>query len=136
GLKNTIPFNDEENWFDKDTAENAIEKAFIPGITAESNHGYASANYLNSCFGLAMVKQLVLSAKGTLSLATSDKTITIFNNNRKRTDNCNIQGIINRIRVDIEKLAVVDFEKQLDLVYKEAQSLDKSFKPSRRSQTL
>jgi|SRR5699024_648035 len=135
GLKNTIPFNDEEKWFDKDTAENAIEKAFIPGITAESNHGYASANYLNSGFGLAMVKQLVLSAKGTLSLATSDKTITFFNNS-KRSDNCNIQGTIIRIRVDLEKLAVVDFEKQLDLVYKEAQSLDKSFKPSRRSQTL
>ncbi len=135
GLKNTIPFDGEEKWFDQDTAENAIKKAFIPGITAASNHSYASEDYLNSGYGLAMVKRLVLVADGVLSLATSDKTMT-FSNKSQRIMDCSVQGTIIRLRVDLEKLSTVDFDKQLDIVYKKAQALDKSLKPSRRSRTL
>ncbi|WP_062197631.1 ATP-binding protein [Massilibacterium senegalense] len=76
GLKNTIPFDTEEKWLDLDTTENAIQKAFTPGVTAASNHSYAPQDYWNSGFGLAMVKSLVSAADGTLSIATSDKAIT------------------------------------------------------------
>src|SRR5699024_4402721 len=129
GLKHTIPFDAEERWFNNDTTENAIKKAFMPGITAESNHSYATANYLNSAFGLAMVKQIILLANGILSLGTSDKTIS-FTNDREILNECQIQGPIIRIRIDLEKLISVDFENVLKSVYEEAQLIDKSFKPS------
>jgi len=135
GLKNTIPFDSEEKWFGQDTAENAIKKAFMPGVTAASNHGYASDDYLNSGFGLAMVRSLISKADGILSVATSEKSIT-FANKKYRMMDCNIQGTVIRLRVDLKRLSMVDFNKQLDLVSKEAQSLDNSFKPSKRSLTL
>lgn len=76
GLQETIPFDAEEKYYKKNTTENAIKKAFIPGITAASNHSYASPDYMNSGFGLAMVRKLILNAEGILSLATSDKSVT------------------------------------------------------------
>lgn len=135
GLKHTVPFDVEERWLNKDTTEHAIIKAFTPGITAASNHAYASEDYLNSGYGLAMVKRLVLAADGILSLATSDRTITFSEDNQK-FKNCEIQGTIIRIRVDLEKLSMVNFEKQLMLVEREAKSLGATSKPSRRSKTL
>lgn len=135
GLKLTIPFDAEERWFNKDTTEHAIKKAFTPGITAASNHAYASVDYINSGYGLAMVKSLILASDGILSLATSDKTIT-FSVDDQEFKSCEVQGTIIRIRVDLEKLATVNFEKQLMLVEREAQSLDAASKPSRRSKIL
>src|SRR5699024_1507750 len=135
GLKNTIPFDSEEKWFGQDTAENAIKMAFMPGVTAASNYGYVSDDYLNSGFGLAMVRSLISKADGILSVATSGKSIT-FANKKYRMMDCNIQGTVIRLRVDLKRLSMVDFNKQLDLVSKEAQSLDNSFKPSKRSLTL
>lgn len=134
GLKNTIPFDTEEKWFDLDTTENAIKKAFTPGITAASNHSYAPQDYWNSGFGLAMVKSLVSAADGTLCLATSDKAIT-YNQTEEWLD-CYVKGTILRLRVDLDKLIFVDFDKQLNKVTKEAQLLNENFVPSRKSQTL
>jgi hypothetical protein len=135
GLKATVPFDIEERWFNKDTTEEAIKRAFTPGITARSNHGYASQDYMNSGFGLAIVKSIISEAGGILSLATSDKAIT-FITNEQHVENCNIKGTIIRIRVDLEKLSQVNFERQLEVVEKEAESLGIITKPSRRSKTL
>src|SRR5699024_4389732 len=101
GLQKTIPFDIEETWYGRDTTENAILKAFTPGITAASNHSYASTNYLNSGFGLAMTKNIILAAGGTMSLGTGDRTIT-FTHNSEAFKECSIQGTIIRVRVDLE----------------------------------
>lgn len=135
GLVNTIPFDAEERWFNKDTTEEAIKKAFTAGITAGSNHSYAHRDYMNSGFGLAMVKSIISDANGVLSLATSDKTITFIKGEQHLSD-CNIQGTILRFRVDLEKLSQVNFERQLDIVAKEAKLSGNSAKPSNRSKTL
>ncbi|MDT2823275.1 ATP-binding protein [Vagococcus lutrae] len=134
GLKETIPFDVEEKWLELDTAKNAIQKAFTPGITAASNHSYAPEDYWNSGFGLAMVKSLILAADGSLSLATSDKAIT-YNQTEEWYD-CYIKGTILRFRVDLNKLNLVDFDKQLDSVIQQAQLLNENFIPSKKSQTL
>src|SRR5699024_7893332 len=128
GLKNTIPFDTEEKWLDLDTTENAIKKAFTPGITAASNHSYAPQDYWNSGFGLAMVKSLVSAADGTLCLATADKAIT-YNQTEEWYD-CYIKGTVLRLRVDLDKLMLVDFDKQLNKVTEEAQLLNENFVPS------
>lgn len=135
GLINTIPFDAEERWFNRDTTEEAIKKAFTAGITAGSNHSYAHRDYMNSGFGLAMVKSIISEANGVLSLATSDKTITFINGEQHLSD-CNIQGTILRFRVDLEKLSQVNFERQLDIVAKEAKLSGNSSEPSNRSKTL
>lgn len=135
GLKKTIPFDVEEKWYGQDTTEIAIRKAFTPGISAESNHSYASQDYLNSGYGLAMIKSLILAAEGTLSLATSDKAVT-FIEKEQNTEECNIIGTIIRIRVDLDKLATVNFKTQLKLVEEEAKSMGITSKPSTSSKNL
>src|SRR5699024_7665768 len=135
GLKKTIPFDVEEKWYGQDTTESAIRKAFTPGISAESNHSYASQDYLNSGYGLAIIKSLILAAEGTLSLATSDKAIT-FTEKNQNIEECNIKGTIIRIRVDLDNLSTVNFKNQLKLVEEEAKAMGIISKPSRSSQNL
>lgn len=135
GLKDTIPFDIEERWFNKDTTEAAIKKAFTPGITAGSNHSYASQDYMNSGFGLAMVKSIISEAGGILSLATDDKTIT-FVNDTHHIKSCYVKGTMLRMRVDLNKLTQVNFKTQLEKVEKEAKFLGISSEPSRKSKTL
>lgn len=135
GLKNTIPFDLEEEWLNKNTTEEAIRKAFTAGITAESNHSYASIDYRNSGFGLAMVRNIISEADGILSLATSDKTVT-FNNGKQQLSDCNIKGTMLRFRVDLKKLSQVNFKSQLDRAVKEANLVGISSGPSNRSKTL
>ncbi len=135
GIANTIPFDLEERWYNKNTTVDAIEKAFTPGLTAASNHSYAPEDYKNSGFGLAMVKRIVESAEGNLSMATSDKSVT-FVNNSTSFKSCNMPGTLIRLRVQLDDLAKVNFDEQLDLAVKEAKELGFSVGPSKASKRL
>lgn len=136
GLVNTIPFDVEEVWMEKNTTEEAIVKAFTPGITAASNHSYAHQDYLNSGFGLAIIKSIILKAEGVLSLSTSDTSITYKKKTTKIVKNCYIEGTLLRIRVDLEKLNLVNFDEQVALVMKEAEKIGTNNIPSKKSKSL
>ncbi|MFB1050625.1 hypothetical protein [Paraliobacillus sp. JSM ZJ581] len=82
-----------------------------------------------------MVRSIITEAGGTISIATSDKSIT-FSNGIQDVNDCNIKGTLLRIRVDLEQLAKVDFNRQLDEVTNQAKLLGISSAPSGRSKTL
>lgn len=135
GLKETIPFDEEEKWFERDTSNAAIYKAITPGLTAGSNHGSVPQGYENSGYGLAIVKNIITSAKGTLSIASGDSSIC-FGEDEDQLEPCSIQGTVVRLRLDLGNLEQVSFEEQLDKARSEAESLGYNNNPSRKSQTM
>lgn len=132
GLNKTILFDTEEKMLNQNSTENAIKKAFTPGITAYSNHSYAPEEYKNAGMGLAMVKSIVLKADGVINLATSEKSVTYFDEREVFRD-CNITGTLLRIMLDLNKLNNVDFNLQLEEVIKSDESKTLNIKSSNRS---
>lgn len=136
GLVNTIPFDAEEIWMEKNTTEEAIIRAFTPGITAGSNHSYAHQDYMNSGFGLAIIKSVILKAGGVLSLSTSNTSVTYKNDTTEIVKNCYIEGTLLRIRVDLEQLKLVNFDEQVALAMREAEKIGANNIPSKKSKSL
>lgn len=135
GLLATIPFDVEERWFGKDTDEEAIRKALTPGISALSNHSYAPEDYKNSGYGLALVKRIIQRTDGLFSIASGTKSIT-FTAEEEIINNCDINGTIVRMRLQLDKLESVSFQEILDEAENEAKI--KGFKqiPSTASKTI
>ena len=135
GLRETVPFDVEERWFDQDTDENAIKKAVLPGITAESNHAYASEDYKNSGYGLALVRRIIEETGGELGIATGTKAIN-FTKNTEDVRNCYIKGTVVRMRLNVSRLSSINFNELLLEAESEAKRNGVLREPSRASQTL
>lgn len=114
GLAETIPFDIEEKFNDKINDIDALKKAIIPGVTASSNHSYASEDYKNSGFGLAVVREILKQSEGTLIIGSGD-TIGIYNSNDIYKESF-IEGTIVIMRFSVEKLSGLNFEDILEIV--------------------
>ncbi|WP_419393177.1 ATP-binding protein [Cytobacillus praedii] len=132
GLVNTIPFDIEEKWMDKDTSEEAIRKALTPGLTAGSNHSYAHQDYKNSGYGLPIIKRILKASDGVLSIATGDCSIT-FNSHHVIVRDCNIKGTNIRMRINLSELKSVDPDYEMEEAMKEAKELGLKTTPSKAS---
>ncbi|MGE7946459.1 hypothetical protein [Lysinibacillus sp. NPDC093688] len=135
GFKATVPFDVEEKWFDKDTDENAIKKALIPGLSAHTNHAYAPEDYKNSGYGLALVSRIIQKTGGLFSIASGLKSIT-FTSNSTATSDCDVNGTVIRMRINLDKLSDISFDELLKDAQKEAKEKGYSDTPSTASKTL
>ncbi|MDE4084545.1 hypothetical protein PO902_05725 [Planococcus maritimus] len=135
GLKETIPFDEEEVWYGKDTDEAAIRKSVLPGLSAWSNHSYAPEDYKNSGYGLALVKKIIEGTEGILCIASGTKSIE-FSRNQEVVRDCDIKGTVIRMKICPEKLSQVDFSLILADAEKEATEKGFSNVPSTASKRL
>ena len=135
GLRATVPFDVEERWYDQDTDENAIRKAVLPGITAESNHAYASEDYKNSGYGLALVRKIIEKTDGEFGIATGTKAIN-FHKSGESVNECHIKGTLVRMRINVHNLSTINFRELVSEAQNEAKKYGVYREPSRASQTL
>jgi len=135
GLLRTVPFDIEERWLGKDTDEEAIRKAVIPGLSAYSNHTYAPEDYKNSGYGLALVKKIIQRTDGLFSLASGTKSIT-FTSEGENVVECDVPGTIVRMRIQLDKLANANFEEVLTEAENEAKTRGYQHTPSTASRTV
>lgn len=135
GLRATVPFDVEERWYDQDTDENAIRKAMLPGITAASNHAYASENYKNSGYGLSLVRKIIEETDGEFCIATGTKAIN-FRKNEEEVKDCYIRGTVVRMRINIQKLSIINFDDLVSDAINDAERYGVHRTPSRASRTL
>lgn len=135
GLKNTIPFDVEEVWYGQNTDEEAIRKSLIPGLSALSNHAYASEDYKNSGYGLALVKKIIQKSDGMFSIASGKKSLRATKNEEIFED-CDINGTVIRLRLKLNNLKDVKFEEVIEEAEGEARDIGFSQKASTASKTL
>ncbi len=119
GLQRTIPFDVEEKWNGTNTDEEAIRKALTPGLSALSNHSYAPDDYKNSGYGLALVKRIIQLSEGLFSIASGKKSLTATTD-EEILDDCDINGTVVRMRINLNKLKDVKFESVLAEAEREA----------------
>lgn len=134
GLLATIPFDVEERWFGKDTDEEAIRKALTPGLSALSNHAYAPEDYKNSGYGLALVKRIIQCTGGLFSIASGTKSITFAS--EEIINNCDVNGTVVRMRLQLDKLGSVSFQEILNEAENEAKIKGFKHMPSTASKTI
>lgn len=135
GVLATVPFDLEEKWYNLNTDEEALRKALTPGLSALSNHSYASEDYKNSGYGLALVKRIIQHTKGLFSIASGTKSIT-FTSDEELISDCDISGTIVRMKIQLDELGEVNFQEILKEAEREAK--DKGFisTPSTASKTV
>ncbi|MDH2879779.1 ATP-binding protein [Bacillus cytotoxicus] len=135
GLKETVPFDIEDIWFDRNTHKKAIDLAIQAGVSALSNHAYAPEEYKNSGFGLNMVKKLCEFAEGSFLIATGDSAIHYTKDFNQELDTY-YEGTFIRLRLNTHKLTNVSFQKMMDSAIEDAEKAGRSVKPSKASVKL
>lgn len=135
GLLATIPFDCEEEWMGQNTDEEAIRRAIIPGLSAQSNHGYAPEYYKNSGYGLALVKRIIQHTEGLFSIASGEKSVT-YKLEEELVHNCDVKGTIIRMKIQLDKLGTVNFQEILKEAENEAKGKGFEHTPSRASKTV
>ncbi|WP_280769568.1 ATP-binding protein [Salipaludibacillus daqingensis] len=135
GLRETVPFDMEYKWFNEISDRDAILRAIIPGITAKSNHSYASETHKNTGFGLNIVKRIATHTGGDLTIVSGTLAMS-FHNKRHIERICDFTGTIIRISMYLDKLNDIIFDEIINDAKEEALALGIEIDPSSASSSL
>ncbi|PGR79737.1 sensor histidine kinase [Priestia megaterium] len=132
GLRDTIPFDIEDIWFNRNTDKKAIELALLAGVSAFSNHAYAPEDFKNSGFGLNMVKKFCEFAEGSFLIATGETAIH-YTKDFNEVINTYYEGTFIRLRLNTNKMSNIRFEEVMLSAVRDAEKAGRSTKPSSAS---
>ena len=115
--------------FDENASEDELlELAVLPGTSAKSNHDYLDSDneWLNSGYGLYILKELCKSYKGIFTLCSNNYAIRYLSNGTSEKYKTKFNGTAVSLRFSTK--LNINFEKERKRIVREGQELAKQNK--------